>query len=1293
MIAVYLEKDKIMKMRLIFTMVTIFLAMIFVVSGCSGSSGSSSAPTENWKPDSKISGLYTILETYIDDINTSAYGDVNVSYLQGFVVQARDEYERGDVCVAAETLSSYLDEAQKLHHDIFTEISEELFNRGWMLAYNMLSRIEKDLNCSGDFSTIKKLSDVEVAVSNYDKTDFTISFSLPKLVTKVDGNETFTQIAYSDIPSATTPLGHPDIPYFRRYLLLPKGATPTISFSFKEAQSFQANIYPSQEPLTDLDDNISFDKNESIYLQDSDYPAKACSLQTIGSFRSVELLEVACPSGYTNPVTDTTTTYTSVNCVVNFGDNNGTVMEEWGASPFESTAVKNIIDSAINTNLAREEAELYVPEYFPVEVAGEEFIIITPQAFKDAADSLAEWKNRKGLITRVFTVEKIQEIMNNEVNLTKAIDYFIEERYDNMLLKPTYILLLGDYTTIPYYEKTKGLGDEEYEHCINSDADGFVSDYGYADYHGSWYPFFSLGRVRAENFEQANYYVENVIRYESAPPYNTSFYQNAVTAGYFQSLAYSSVCPNKEDNESRCTRTGRWFIESSEFVRDALISQEKQVERIYAKRIFTNTDYTPTYYNSRELLPDEIGYGSNFIWDGNANDISNAFNDGKFLIIHRDHGGCDGWVDPEFLTEDVVTLKNGSLLPVVFNINCLSGDSSFVDRLLIQNQLNPTDSSGGAIGIIASIPGTFSGYNDYLIRGLIDAIWSDTLEDYGSINSIKKLGDILLYGKVYMGAQYGADGFLGADDDLSYRERYVRHEIRAFHIWGDPTLELWTDNPYSKIPLRHDYTIIEETDKLLDVAYIEDAVITAYQETEDGIIRPLGRAQVKDGKARISYMIPPIKGLPILLSARKINLVSVMLTPNLKLSSENIDFSLDKNESSFTITNNGGGTLSWSVEGTLPSWLTLSPAYGEIESAEERTVAVYVDRSGLVDGSYDYNLSIGWENDGIKAIDILMSVKSEAAEVYHLSKTGQTDSYWEDGENLHPGADGGPVSPKDDGWYEYGVDFDFTDNGNGTITDNNTELIWDRDYGQNLTMSEAESYCTAKGAGWRVPNVYEYLSILNYWKEPALDEVYFNVVDDYYWTSTNETGSSSHFWTAREKYASFSGVSSSTSVNHIRCVQGDELAPSVSGRFTKIDASGLLLDDSAATWSAVKDNWTGLLWQKSDNGTTLSWKDALGYCEALTTAGKNWHLPNIKQMHSVMDMTREDPALNLNYFSVAYSSNVFWTSTTDNYVIASSDYIIAWAVQQYHAADVIAGIQKTDTESYNAHTAMCVSWE
>ena len=51
--------------------------------------------------------------------------------------------------------------------------------------------------------------------------------------------------------------------------------------------------------------------------------------------------------------------------------------------------------------------------------------------------------------------------------------------------------------------------------------------------------------------------------------------------------------------------------------------------------------------------------------------------------------------------------------------------------------------------------------------------------------------------------------------------------------------------------------------------------------------------------------------------------------------------------------------------------------------------------------------------------------------------------------------------------------------------------------------------------------------------------------------------------------------------------------------YTKLDGSGGVLPDSAAAWSMVKDNVTGLIWEnKTDDGTihdkdnTYSWDDS-----------------------------------------------------------------------------------------------------
>jgi hypothetical protein len=81
----------------------------------------------------------------------------------------------------------------------------------------------------------------------------------------------------------------------------------------------------------------------------------------------------------------------------------------------------------------------------------------------------------------------------------------------------------------------------------------------------------------------------------------------------------------------------------------------------------------------------------------------------------------------------------------------------------------------------------------------------------------------------------------------------------------------------------------------------------------------------------------------------------------------------------------------------------------------------------------------------------------------------------------------------------------------------------------------------------------------------------------------------------------------------------------------------------------VTDNLTGLIWEQktSDNKDySYTWQEALAYCENLSLAGyDNWRLPNIHELHSIIDYQRVSPAIDSTYFPNAVSS-LYWSSTT-----------------------------------------------
>ncbi len=77
----------------------------------------------------------------------------------------------------------------------------------------------------------------------------------------------------------------------------------------------------------------------------------------------------------------------------------------------------------------------------------------------------------------------------------------------------------------------------------------------------------------------------------------------------------------------------------------------------------------------------------------------------------------------------------------------------------------------------------------------------------------------------------------------------------------------------------------------------------------------------------------------------------------------------------------------------------------------------------------------------------------------------------------------------------------------------------------------------------------------------------------------------------------------------------------------------------------VSDNKTGLIWQQGEPGY-MNWQAALDYCNGLELANKtNWRLPNVKELESLTDDSRYNPAIDRNFFPNANAS-FYWSSTT-----------------------------------------------
>ena len=222
----------------------------------------------------------------------------------------------------------------------------------------------------------------------------------------------------------------------------------------------------------------------------------------------------------------------------------------------------------------------------------------------------------------------------------------------------------------------------------------------------------------------------------------------------------------------------------------------------------------------------------------------------------------------------------------------------------------------------------------------------------------------------------------------------------------------------------------------------------------------------------------------------------------------------------------------------------------------------------------------------------------------------------------------------------------FIDNGNGTITDTVTGLMWQKSDGGEMSVDNARLYCGSLTLGgytnWRLPNAREAFSILNLNRlNPALDTNFFtNSHADYWWSGDMDVTDTTKIWVTnagggignhpRSETISAGGVKSF----HVRAVRDFTLPPLLPQHYT---------DNGNGT---ITDNLTLLVWQKLLAPDTLIWDQALTYADTLTLAGYNdWRLPNIKELQSIADLAASNPAMNP-IFTVGSGVKYYWSSTT-----------------------------------------------
>ncbi|MCD4782832.1 MAG: DUF1566 domain-containing protein [Candidatus Eremiobacteraeota bacterium] len=290
---------------------------------------------------------------------------------------------------------------------------------------------------------------------------------------------------------------------------------------------------------------------------------------------------------------------------------------------------------------------------------------------------------------------------------------------------------------------------------------------------------------------------------------------------------------------------------------------------------------------------------------------------------------------------------------------------------------------------------------------------------------------------------------------------------------------------------------------------------------------------------------------------------------------------------------------------------------------------------------------------------------------YVIVDTGETKYYDDEGEISSP-QEGGAFYGQDANYQ--GNQPGYVDNGDGTITDLNTGLMWQKDPGDKVTYDEAVAGAgTLELAGyndWRLPTIKEQYSLILFsgldpsgledddtsLLVPFIDTDYFGfkygdpgigdrIIDSQWVTSTVYVGTT------------MGGNETVFGVNHADGrIKGYPMANKTFFVLYVRDNTGYgannFVDNGNGT---ITDQATGLMWQTDDSEASYNWEEALNYAETLEHAGHtDWQLPNAKELQSIVDYTRSPDTTNSAAIDPIFNS----TSITNE--AGETDYPFYW---------------------------------
>jgi hypothetical protein len=432
-----------------------------------------------------------------------------------------------------------------------------------------------------------------------------VSFALPEMQTAptADG---FVAVDVKGLQRVNE-AGAPDVPTAGIMIAIPDGFEPRLTLKNVASKAIDAaTVQPFRRKFRcvgdkSLDAANVVELNDSIYSGDAMWPRENVRLEDVGVMQGVRLARLAVYPVQFDPFVRGMNVTTSFDARVDF-----VPTSDKAAKPTQvSQTFKRLLEgTTINAKASRNLRAAVTPE---------RMLVVTTDALKPELNEFLAWKRAKGLIVDVATYTEAG-------GSTDAVKRYVQAYYDRLTPKPTYLLLVGNGSTMPPFRRSTSSGSA-------------ASDYPFSLLSGTdIVPDMIVGRLLADDATMLRNQVQRWIAHERNPETtDAAWYAKGTT------------------------------IASSEGSGPSDVEYAQQVEGFQKGGTYTDVDH---FYE---------GEGS-----ATATNIVGALAQGRSWLTYIGHGSGTSWgsTNTTFSTTTIRSMSNARL-PVIVDVACDNG--SFVD--------------------------------------------------------------------------------------------------------------------------------------------------------------------------------------------------------------------------------------------------------------------------------------------------------------------------------------------------------------------------------------------------------------------------------------------------------------------------------------------------------------------------------------------------------------------------------------------------------------------------------------